>query len=285
MKSNRFNLFIIRLLTGFLIAFTIGSYATAADFPQGLVLHFNFDQMEKNGVITDRSGHGNGRAFGAKWTAMGKLGGACDFASTNSYILVSNTPSLNMTQATFTVWFKASKPGSFDRYILDKRMDNGFTLSIAGESNNGKLVFVVSNHFCLSDSSVTDGLWHHGAATFDGENLKLYVDGKIQKQVIAWRGVIPANTNDLTIGMNRPSTASQEKQEQGRSFDGALDNLMIFNHALSEAEIQAVIASAKPKFTKEQVARRLVELKELYDRGLIMKDFYDRKVKECEVTP
>jgi len=140
---------------------------------------------------------------------------------------------------------------------------------------------VVSNNFCLSDSAVTDGLWHHGAATYDGENLKLYVDGKLQKQVVAWRGAIPANTNDLTIGLNRSNPTPQEKDQ---SFEGAIDDLMIFNHALSEAEIKVVIASVKPKFTKDQVARRLMELKELFDRGLILKDFYDRKVKECEAT-
>ena len=274
-------MFVVLFMTGFIIAFASGPDTFAADFPQGLVLHFNFDQVEKNGVITDRSGHGNGRVFGAKWIA-GKLGGACEFAPTNSYILVANTSSLNMTQATFAAWFKTSKPGSFDRYILDKRMDNGFALSIAGGSNNGSLNFVVSNHFCLGDGPVTDGAWHHGAATFDGENQKLYVDGKLQKRVISWRGEIPVNTNDLIVGMNRSSPMPHEK---GRSFEGALDDLMIFNHALSEAEIQTVITSAKPRFTKEQVARRLIELKELYDKGLILKDFYDRKVKECEVMP
>lgn len=38
----------------------------------------------------------------------------------------------------------------------------------------------------------------------------------------------------------------------------------------------------KPTFTKQQVERRLRELKGLYDRGLLTQAFYDRKVKECE---
>jgi uncharacterized protein YqgQ len=45
------------------------------------------------------------------------------------------------------------------------------------------------------------------------------------------------------------------------------------------------MASVKPKFTREQVAQRLKELKELYDRGLLTKEFYDRKAAECEVSP
>lgn len=51
------------------------------------------------------------------------------------------------------------------------------------------------------------------------------------------------------------------------------------------AEVQvsdATGAAAKPKFTKQQVERRLRELKDFLDKGLIKQDFYDRKVKECE---
>ena len=91
-----------------------------------------------------------------------------------------------------------------------------------------------------------------------------------------------ANTNDLSIGLNRFNPTPAEK---GMSFEGTLDEFMIFNHALTEAEVKMIIASTKPKYTKEQVSRRLSELKELLDRGLILPDFYNRKVKECEVSP
>ena len=288
MKRDRFNASMVQVAVGLFLAFATGPDTPAADFPQGLMLHFNFDQMETGGVITDRAGRNNGRAFGAKWTSTGKQGGAYEFTSTNSYIQVTNTPSLNATRVTFAVWFKTSRSDSIGRYILDKLVNRGYALSIAGESkdkdgkNKDKLCVGVNGHYCLSDSVVTDGAWHHGAATFDGENLKLYVDGQLQKQVVSWRGEIPANTNDLTIGMNRSNPAPQEI---GPPFCGAIDDLMVFNHALSDAEIQVVIASVKPKFTKGQVAKRSKELKELFDRGLLTKDFYDRKVKECEVTP
>jgi hypothetical protein len=64
-----------------------------------------------------------------------------------------------------------------------------------------------------------------------------------------------------------------------------LDEIVVFNRALSADDIKNVLASTQPKFTKQQVERRLAELKELLDRGLILQNFYDRKVKECEVTP
>jgi len=45
------------------------------------------------------------------------------------------------------------------------------------------------------------------------------------------------------------------------------------------------MAASRPAFTKQQVQRRLKELKDLYDRGLLRQDFYERKVKECEGAP
>jgi hypothetical protein len=64
-----------------------------------------------------------------------------------------------------------------------------------------------------------------------------------------------------------------------------MDEVMIFDHAISDEEVKVVISSTKPKFTKSQVAARVAELKELIERGLITQAFYDRKVKECEVSP
>jgi len=272
---------------GFFLLFASVSGSFAVDFPQGLMLHFNFDQWEGGGVVTDKTGRGNsGRATGAKWTQYGKQSGGYEFTSTNNYIQVTNSPSLFSTQATFAVWFRIPAADAVPRYIMEKNMTNGYALAIAGESdgagNRGKLCFSASGQSCYSDIAVADGTWHHGTATFDGENLKLFVDGNLQKQTAAWRGVISSNTNDLTIGLNRSNPAPNEK---GISFNGMIDELMIFNHGLSEEEVKVVIASTKPKFTKEQVARRVAELKELLDRGLILQEFYDRKVKECEVSP
>lgn len=284
MRSHRLPMTRDRVVPALLLLLAAGLGAPAADFPQGLMLHFSFDPMEAGGAISDRSGrNNNGRAFGALWTSAGKQAGAYEFTPTNSYIEVNNSSSLNPTQATWAVWFKTSN--STDRTILEKMADGGYALGIAGETGDkdapakGKLRASVNGHACLSDSAVTDGLWHHGAATFDGENLKLYVDGQLQKQVTPWRGAIASNACNLTLGMNRSSPAPSKKD---RAFDGTLDDLMIFNHALSEAEIKVVMASIKPQFGKGEVKRRLTMLKDLYNRGLLTQEFYDRKVKECE---
>lgn len=273
----------IRPAIGLLLALAAG--ALAAEFPQGLTLHFGFDEASSVSQVPDKAGRGNGgRATGLKWTSAGKQAGAAEFAGNDSFIVVTNAPALNATQQTFAAWFKTARTGAAERCLLDKVPASGYALSVAGsadEKRRGRLRFVVNGHECLSDAAVNDGAWHHGAATYDGQKMRLYVDGQLQKQVPELRGAITANTNELSIGMHRSSATAQEK---GLSFGGILDEVMIFNHAISADQVQAVMAAAKPKFSQAEVTRRLAELKELLDRGLILPEFYARKVKECETS-
>jgi len=297
MKRDRSVALLVRVAAGLCLAASAGPLASAAEPPKGaeplkgLVLHLGFDQAGADGAVADKSGrNNNGRASGAKWTSSGKQGGGCEFAP-GGHVDVPHSESLNVKHATFAVWFKTSKSDAVWRRILDKRLDQGYALSIGGDAKDlqsrGKLAFAVRGGApCLSDNAVADGAWHHAAATFDGENLRLYVDGQPQKQAVPCRAEIAANTDDLTIGMNRSNPSPQEK---GQSFEGVIDDVMLFNRALSADEIKSLVAAVdpsagKPKFSKSQVAGRLRQLKLLYEDGLLTNEFYQRKVAECEAA-
>jgi len=257
------------------------------DFPQGLLLHYNFDQWEANGKVTDRTGRNHtGQATGAKWTNAGKQLGGFEFSSSPGTIDVTNATNLNSKTVTLGLWLKISGSTAADRYLFEKQRANGFGLVIAGAENGadkkGKICFVVNNKECWSDTVITDASWHHLFARYDGQHLTLALDGQVQKNRTAWTGEISSNTNALTIGLNRTDPSSQEKKT---GLGGVIDDVMLFDHAISDEEIPVVIASTRPKFSKSQVTSRLNELKELLARGLIIQSFYDRKVKECEVTP
>lgn len=276
MKVGHRKLVTIRVGVQIFAAWVAAGGALAADAPKGLVLHLTFDKQE-GAVVADASGQKNtGQAMGAKWSASGKKGGAYEFAG-NNLIQVNNSPSLNMRQGTFAAWFKTSKADAVWRRLLDKR---AFTLCISGDAAScGKLAIGINGRaWAFSDGTVTDGSWHHAAATFDGANIKLFVDGQLQKQVAALRGEIAPNTSPLVIG---------------QAFQGALDEVMVFNRALSEEEVKGLLSAGGSEvagkapgktFTKEQVARRLRELKDLLDKGLITQSFYERKVEECKTT-
>jgi len=149
-------------------------------------------------------------------------------------------------------------------------------------ANKGKLRASVAGKTMLSDVAVADNNWHHVALSIDGANAVLYVDGVAQKQRAAPGGEFNTQGADLLLGASRVPTDSKNRDA---TFEGMLDEVVIFKRALSETEIKDAIAATKPKFTKQQVERRLKELQNLYERGLLTQAFYDSKVKECEVSP
>ena len=294
MNRDRFHLFSTRLGLALCLAGAAACRAAAADLPPGLVLHYSFDQapVAASGAIADQSAlHNDGRATGTRWTATGKQGGALDFGASNECITVANSGSLNLKKMTIAVWFKTAKSDAVQRRIVDKRAGRGYALGIAGDykstQSRGRLLFTVNGrYFCSSDNVLTDGAWHHAAAVCDGKELSLYVDGLVQKSVTDCPEEVAANLDDLTIGMNK---TNPDVQERGKSFDGTLDDLMIFNRALAADELKSLVSAVDPafgkqKFTKQQVAGRLQQLKLLHEEGLLTEKFYSEKVAECEAA-
>ena len=101
----------------------------------------------------------------------------------------------------------------------------------------------------------------------------------MQRQVAEARGGPASLTNALHLGMLRAGPTAAAKSA---SFGGLLDEVMIFNHALSAEQVQAVRTAAQPKFSEADVKRRIAELDELLERGLILPEFHARKVRECQ---
>jgi hypothetical protein len=304
------------LMAGVLVASAFAMFgqeatpASAASSPvdlrSGLVLYYDFNTGPVDGIVSDKSGRGNdGLAVGVQWMAGGHQGGAILFGLTNSYITVPNNNLLNPSNLTLAAWIKTSNQGDTWRRIFDKCFTNGYSLSIGGghtpgnKSQNRAVVEIGArdNHNKGgegSDEPVTDGRWHHLVVTYNGTELILYVDGWPQQHVSRWEGRIPANSHDLTLGMDLVNP-NPKFNEVRASLDGLMDDAMIYNRALSDDEVQALFKSQggvlgpKPappppppagNQGKPSAADRLKQLKSLYDQGLINKEDYDRKSKE-----
>lgn len=222
-----------------------------ASIRRALVLDYKFDHGAGNGQITDASGAGNnGQVNGAQWISDPQRGSVLQFSPPNQYILVPNNPSLNPSNLTLSVWIKTSDQGDTWRRIFDKSWANGFALSIAGGHTPGRMfqgtadLEVNTSHRARSDKPVTDGQWHHVAVTYNGWEEVAYIDGVRQLAMSHWRGTVSANDHDLTIGINLVDPNPQYN-EVGASFDGLMDEPMMFNRALSPAEIKFLFNSQR----------------------------------------
>jgi serine/threonine protein kinase len=240
----------------------IGNAAPIKGLPDGLqqslVLDYDFDAEPIDGIIPDKSGHGNnGKASGVEWVANGHRGGAMKFGLSNSYITVPNNDSLNPPGITMAAWIKTSYTDWVWRRIFDKGTGQGYVLSMCGDdkgkSYRGQVDIEPGKTVALSRITVADGQWHHVVGTFDGFAARVYVDGQPVGSLGQWKGPLPSTSYDLTIGANR-SNPDPALGEVDTSFNGMMDDVMMFNRALTSTEVEDLFDSQNTGAPRAEIA-------------------------------
>ena len=184
--------------------------------------------------VQDKSGNGNnGTNYGATFD-VGKINQALSFDGVNDYVEVSDAASLDITdKITVETWVKANtwdNPGApyNVRNIIDKAEHE------TGRSY-GLYFFGGLLHFRINKNSNADasgalpllGEWNHIAGTYNGSEVKLYVNGaKVGEK--SYSGTILTNDKPLYIG------AGVARQYW---FSGLIDEVKIYNRALDATEI------------------------------------------------
>ena len=219
----------------------------------GLVLYFNFDTPPVNGKIPDLSGHGNdGEAVNVQWVPDGHSGGAIVLSPTDSHIRVPNNESLNPPEFTLYAWIKTTHTDHHWIRIFDKGLfHHSFALSIAGdwthwkppEKYRGFLAFeTLKSREATSRHLLADGQWHQIAATYDGQTKRLFVDGQVQETTHNRPDTLGNNLDLVIGGFTDPDP---QHDDPHASFDGSLDDVMMFNRPLSPEEVLALYNSQK----------------------------------------
>jgi len=201
----------------------------------GLIGWWKFDEAEGKTAHDSSDGNHSGTLVGnAKW-ARGRLGGALQLDGHDSFVRIADKSAFDMAgEMTIACWVNIHSVPAEWMAIVTKG-DNSWRLSTL--SRDHKFHFSVNDWSRVSVNGSTDfkaGAWHHVVAVHDGRDIRLYLDGKLDATQ-PWTDGIGQNNADVLIGENAEQT--------GRCFDGLIDDLRIYNYALSENEIKALAAS------------------------------------------
>jgi hypothetical protein len=201
----------------------------------------------------------NGTALGVQY-ANGKVGRAFS----NPFVTVPDAPSLRMTNAlTIEAWVNPSSVTSV-RVILSKyeyplQQPLGTQSAyLLGLTNNGALFFTLTpnsavrnNTTLLTTNTIPINQWSHVAATYDGTLMRLFINGSPVAQTNYTANIFPGSTA-LGIGGFAGGTSSPWQ------YAGLIDELSLYNRALSAAEIQSIFTAdltgkclAPPVVTKQ----------------------------------
>jgi uncharacterized protein (DUF2141 family) len=198
---------------------------------------------EGTGAIAgDSSGNANTGALvnGPTWTT-GKYGGALLFDGVNDRVRVNDSASLDLTTAaTFEAWVYPTAVPSGWRTILQKEVDAYFFTASGGGHGDlptgGGTFNGVCCTFVAGLTVLPLNTWTHVAATYDGAMLRFYTNG-ILVATRSVTGSYEVNASVLWIGGNAV---------YGEHFQGKLDELRVYDKTLTQAEIQADMATPLP---------------------------------------
>ena len=204
-----------------------------------LVAAYGFN--ENTGTSTaDQSGNGNAASFtnSPTWSTSGKFGSAISFNGSNAYLKVNDANILDLTSGmTLEAWVNPTSLSSY-RTVISK--ENGTTnLAYALSANNSttsssnqrpdsRIRIGTTTKTATGTAKLAANTWTHLASTYDGANLRLYVNGSLVS-TLAVTGAITVTANQLCIG-GSPALG-------GQYFPGLIDEVRIYNRALSSAEI------------------------------------------------
>jgi len=209
----------------------------SAPVPTGLVAAYGFEAGTGT-TAADSSGQNNiGTISGATWITTGKFGNALSFDGVNDIVNIADANSLDLTNAmTFSAWvYPTTQTGWRTILMKEGTGDLAYSIYASGDTAAPSTFIRIGNNqrSSLAPSTIPPNAWAHVAATYDGANLRLYVNGT-QVSSTAVTGSIAATTKALRIGGNTI---------WGEYFSGRIDEVRVFNRALTAAEIQATMNS------------------------------------------
>lgn len=231
--------YIFRLVCFSLLILVLGIGTTArAD----LVAHWT-----ANGTPNDSSGNGhhgnliNGTGYGA-----GVVGQAFLFDGVDDYVTVAGNLALQPSTISVAMWINAT-PANGLRLVTDSSHGGSGGVNQAGWALQlnaaNQLDFVYGNGSVfpsvVSTTTVADDTFHHLVAILNGTSMQIYVDGALD--ATATYSGIPspstANSGNIRLG---------DHYQFSRPLEGLLDDVRIYDHALSQSEISALASIPEP---------------------------------------
>ena len=170
-----------------------------------------------------------------------------DLDGTDDYIALGNSSALAPSNITVSAWIKVSGSVNTFNYIVSRAGSTYGSYHLRYESSNKFNVHIghTGGAFTSLSSSSTYTLtdWHHVAFTYDQTNLKLYVDGSEAASVAKTTAI------DYTVGSHGTDThigKSGGTLNYPSPSEGLIDEVAIFNSALSASDITAIYNSGTP---------------------------------------
>ena len=236
---------ILRLETATLmVSFTPKKVTLKAPNNLGLVGYWSLNDG-KGDFATDFSGNGNKGTLtgGPTWT-NGKLGKALSFDGSNDYVDVGSSATLAPPNISVSFWTTNNvAPAQFDGLLAKTAPPTVWSTGWGFFYNSGTEIrfFIEGYGVNVAFATIAPMQWNHVVGTWDGATVRIFVNG-VDGTSDLFSGTMTA-TNPMEIGRIGTDTYN---------INGLIDEVRIYNRALSTSTVQALYRSGLVKINASQ---------------------------------
>jgi hypothetical protein len=201
------------------------------DPDDGLVLHMKF---EPGALLEDRARGHDATCQSCPSPTDGHAGGGAMFDG-SACIHVADRLDLRLDRFTIAAWARTPTPTQATNIVARPRdgavtADNVYELWVEVSDQWRAAVSGIP----IDSEPLVAGVWRHGALAFDGATSMLYVDGLIESEAAVT--LLGYESDELMIGCDIDYGAEDHQ------FEGAIDDVRIYERALDAVEMDALAA-------------------------------------------
>jgi len=229
--------FILSLILLVLLT-SIVPLAQALNDDPALKLYFTFDEGEgKTAKDQSKSGLKGELMDGAKFVKDGKFGGAVEFGAAECKVVVDAAKELDITkEVTMAAWIFPLENQNDSNVIGLRTAGNagGYCMQWSGFGNAAKIETWIGLPGWKGTRDIQKiepklKEWHHVVATYDGKDIKQYIDGKLDTSVAGGGDIA---SQDVAFHVGQAQTGLP-------SMFGKIDEVAVYDRALDLDEIKS----------------------------------------------
>lgn len=195
---------------------------------------------EANGTTTEDSvGNNDGALYNNPTWTTGYKGSALEFDGTDDYVEIngSSINDFNSKNITLSAWiYPHAFPNEWPR-IIDRTYNGQFAFYLSG-SGDMRVALNTLGTDCdtaISGCNIPANEWSHVVYSYDSSHVAVYINGTQCGYITTPSGALDSSSSNIRIG--------QRADGSNRAFDGIIDEIRIYNNALTAQEVEDLFES------------------------------------------
>lgn len=198
-----------------------------------------FNENSGNKVF-DLSGNGNHGTFGAGTAAptwvLGRTGSALEFDGTEDYVNIPSSSDFDLATGTISFWTKKKTADTEYIFSVIQLPNTDYFHIVLTGAPTGKINVEIEDGNVKKTTLYTDSLrildtnWHHIVVTQNGTEMSIYIDGV--------KSTVTGTNSDYFLDHLTAWSVDIGRAREALYYDGIINDVMIYNRALSASEIR-----------------------------------------------